>query len=93
MGGGREGRNAIHTVNQREANWIGHSLVWNCLLKHVIERKMEEKNRRRSRLQQILNDVKKERRYWNLKEKALDYTLWRIRFGRLCGPIARQTAE
>jgi len=28
-----------------------------------------------------------------LKEKALDRTLWRTRFGRGCGPIVKQTAE
>jgi len=26
-----------------------------------------------------------------LKEEALDRTLWRTRFGRDCGPVARQT--
>ena len=31
-------RNIIHTVKLRKANWIGHSLCKNCLLKHVIAR-------------------------------------------------------
>jgi hypothetical protein len=31
--------------------------------------------------------------YWELKEEALDRTLWRTRFGRGYGPVVRQTAE
>jgi hypothetical protein len=30
-------RNIVHTVKRRKANWIGHILRRNCLLKHVIE--------------------------------------------------------
>ena len=33
------------------------------------------------------------REYWKLKEKALDRTLWRTRFGRGYGPVIRQIAE
>jgi hypothetical protein len=31
------------------------------------------------------------RRYWKLKEEALDRTLWRTRFGRGYRPVVRQT--
>jgi hypothetical protein len=31
----------VHTVKRRKANWIGHMLLKNCLLKHVIEVKTE----------------------------------------------------
>jgi hypothetical protein len=31
-------------------------------------------------------------RYCNLKEEALDRTLWGSGFGRNCGPVVRQTA-
>jgi hypothetical protein len=34
----------------------------------------------------------KQKRYWKLKEEALDRTLWRTRFGRGYGPVVRQTA-
>jgi hypothetical protein len=37
----KEQRNSLHTVHRRKANWIGHNLRRNCLLKHGIERKME----------------------------------------------------
>jgi hypothetical protein len=33
-------------MKRRKANWIGHSLRRNCLLKHVIEGEIEEKVRR-----------------------------------------------
>jgi hypothetical protein len=35
-------------------------------------------------------DLKEKRRYWKLKEEALDRTLWRTRFGRGYGPVFRQ---
>jgi hypothetical protein len=37
----KEDRNILHTTNIRKANWIGHILRRNCLLKHVIEGKRE----------------------------------------------------
>jgi hypothetical protein len=36
---------------------------------------------------------KEKKRYWELKEEALDRTLWRTRFGRGYGPVVRQTTE
>jgi hypothetical protein len=37
----KEDRNTLHTVKRRKANWIGHILRRNCLLKHVIEGKID----------------------------------------------------
>ena len=37
----KEERNIPRTIKRRKANWIGHILRRNCLLKHVIERKIE----------------------------------------------------
>jgi hypothetical protein len=34
-------RNILHTIKRINGNWIGHILHRNCLLKHVIERKLE----------------------------------------------------
>jgi hypothetical protein len=36
-----EERNILHIIKIRKANWIGHILHRNCLLKHVIEGKLE----------------------------------------------------
>jgi hypothetical protein len=85
----KEERNLIHTTNRRKANWIGHMLGRNCLLKHVIERKMEGAGRLDRRVTQLLDDLKEERRYWNLKQETLDRNLWRNRFRRRNGPVAR----
>jgi hypothetical protein len=43
---GKEERNILHAVKRREANWICHILRRNCLLKHVIEGKIEVTGRR-----------------------------------------------
>jgi hypothetical protein len=37
----KEDRNIVRTIKRRKANWIGHILRRNCLLKHVIEGKLE----------------------------------------------------
>jgi len=34
-------RNILHTIKRRMANWIGHILRRNYLLKHVIEGKIQ----------------------------------------------------
>jgi len=49
--------------------------------------------RRGRRRKQILNDLKENSGSWKLKEKALDRTFWRTRFGTSHGPVARQTVE
>jgi hypothetical protein len=93
----KEERNIVHTIKGRKGNWIGHILRRNCLMTYVIEGKLEgraEMTGRRGRRRKHLRDEPKEkRRYWKLKEEALDRTLWRTRFGRDYGPVVRQTAE
>jgi hypothetical protein len=91
----KEERNILHTIKIRKANWIGHILRRNCLLKHVIEGRTEGRievtGRRGSRREQLLDDLKKTRGYWKLKEEALDLNLWGTRFRRSYGPVVRQT--
>jgi hypothetical protein len=93
----KEERNILHTIKRRQANWIGHILRRNCLLKHVIEGKLEGRiemmGRQGRRRKQLLDDLKEKRRHWKLKEEALDHTLWRTRFRRGYGPVVRQTTE
>jgi hypothetical protein len=89
----KEERNIVHTIKRWKANWIGHILRRNCLLKHVIEGKLkgriEMTGRRGRRRKQLLDDLKEKRRYWKLKAEALDRTLWRSRFGRGYGAVVR----
>ena len=40
-----------------------------------------------------LDDLKERRGYCQLKEEALDRTVWRAGFGRGFGPVVRQTTE
>jgi hypothetical protein len=89
----KEERKILQTIKRRKANWIGHILRRNCLLKHVIEGKLEGTAIRGRRRRHLIEDRKKKRRYWKLKEEALDRTPCRIRCGRGYGPVVRQTAE
>jgi hypothetical protein len=41
----KEERNILRTRTRWKANWIGHVLHRNCLLKHVVEGKLEGKDR------------------------------------------------
>ena len=49
--------------------------------------------KRRKRRRKPLDDLKERRGYCNLKEEALDHTMWRARFGRGFVPVVRQTAK
>jgi hypothetical protein len=72
-------RNILHTVKRSKANWTGHILRRNCLLKHVIEgktgRRIEVTGRRGKRRKQLLADMKGKTGYWKLEEEALDRML------------------
>jgi hypothetical protein len=45
------------------------------------------------RRRKLLDDLKERRGYSHLKERALDRTMWRARFGRGFGPVVRQTTK
>jgi hypothetical protein len=90
----KEQRNILHEIRKWKANWIGHILRRNCLLKRVIEGKIKgwiEVTGRRRKRRKLLDDLKERRGYSHLKEEALDRTNWRARFGRVLGPVVRQT--
>jgi hypothetical protein len=95
----KEERNILETTKRRKANctWVGHILRRNCLLKHVVEGKIEGRievvERRGRRTTQLLDDLKEKKGYWKWREKALDRTLWRTRFGTGYVPVVRQTTE
>jgi hypothetical protein len=83
----KEERNILHTIKRRKANWIGHILRKNCLIKHAIEGKIKEgikvKRRQGGKRKQLLDDFKEKRGYCKLNEETLAHTLWRSRFGRV----------
>ena len=89
--------NILHEIRKRKANWIGHILRRNCLIKQVIEGKikgeMDVTRRRGRRRKKLLDDLKGRRGYYHLKEEALDRTMWRNRFVGGFGPVVRQNTE
>jgi hypothetical protein len=54
---------------------------------------MEVTGRRGRRRRKLLDDLKERRGCSNLKEEALDRTIWTARFGRGFGPVVRQTTK
>ena len=81
---------ALHKINWRKANWIGHILHRDRRVKQVTEGKIEVTRRRGRRGKQLLSDLRGNRRYFNLQELALDRTLWRTGLGTGYGPVVRQ---
>ena len=72
----KEERNIVQTTKRKKAKGIGHILYRNCLLKHVIEGKIEVKERRGRICKQLLDDVKETREYWALIGEVLVRTQW-----------------
>jgi len=89
----KEQMNILHEIRKRKTNWIGHILHRNYLLQRVIEGKtqgrIEVTGRQGRRHTKLLDDLKERRGYSHLKEKTLDRTMWRARFGRRFGPVVR----
>jgi len=93
----KDERNILLTIHRRKANWVGHILCMDCLLRCFFEGKIEGMievtERRGRRCKQLLYGLKGKRGCWKLSEGALDRTLWRTRFGRGGRPGLRQTKE
>ena len=66
-----------------KANSFDNVLRKSCFLKHVIEgtteKKIEGTERRGRWSKQLRDDLKENGTYRNLKEEALDHTVWRTR--------------
>ena len=71
--------------------WFFEFIRRNCLLQQHIEGKIKEQikvtRRRGRRRKELLDDFKNKRGCCQLKEEALDRTMWRNRFGRGFGPV------
>ena len=82
---------------EEEEEEVGHILHRNCHQKRVIEREIEGRievtGRCGRRHTQLLDNRKEKRGYCELKEEALDCTLWITCFGRGYGPVVRQATE
>ena len=84
-------------LRKRKTNWIGHILRRNCLLQQVIEGKIkgqiEVTRRQWRRRKKLLDDLKDRRGYSQLKEEALERTMWRKCFGRGFGSVVWQITD
>ena len=92
----REERNILRAT-ERRANWIGHILRWNCLLKRSIEGKIKGRIKWREEEEEDVSSswMTWRRRYWGYwkwNEEAPDRTVWRTRLGRGCRYVARRPA-
>jgi hypothetical protein len=76
-------KNILHTIKRRKANWIGHILSRNCLVKHSTEGKIEGGT-------EVTGRQGNER---IVEIEATDHTLWRTRFARGYGTVIRRTTE
>jgi hypothetical protein len=89
-----EERIIVKIIKIRKANWIGHIFHRNCLLKHVIEGKIDGRvevaGRRRRKRKLLIDKLKKKTGYCKLREEAIDRTVWRTHFGRGCGLCVSQ---
>ena len=85
-----EQRNILHAIRKQKANWIGHILRRNCLLKQGIEGKI--KGEIEVTRHKLLDDLKDRRGYSHLKEEVLDCNMWRDHFGRGFEPVIRHTS-
>jgi hypothetical protein len=84
--------NIVQTISRKRANWIGYILFRNCLLKHVIEGKVEGRiqvtGRQGGRRKQLLDNLKEKERILEVKtrstrsqslENSLGKSLWSCR--------------
>jgi hypothetical protein len=74
----KEGRNIVHTIKRRKANWMGHVWRSNCLLEYItvgmVEAEVTERQGRKRK--QLLDDLTETRGCWKLKQGARHDTLW-----------------
>jgi hypothetical protein len=81
----KEERNILRKLKSRKVKWIGHMLRRNCLLNHVIERKLEGKTemtgRRERKFKQLLDDVKEIKKILEIergstRSHCMENSLW-----------------
>jgi hypothetical protein len=82
----KEEINVIQRIKRKKADWIGHLLRRNCLLKHFIEGNkeimIEVTGRQRRRSKQLLCDLKENRRILEVergstRSHSVENSLWK----------------
>ena len=72
-----EERKLLNVIKERQKNWIGHVLRGESLLKEVIEGRYQGTRARGRRRKAMLDDLKGNRSYGELKMIAQDRVNWR----------------
>ena len=78
-----EQRNILHAIRKRKANWIGHILCRNCLIRQVIEgktkREMEGTRRRGRTRKKMLDDLRegRESEGGSFKSHCVEESFWK----------------
>ena len=76
----QENRSILKIIQKRKANWIGHILRGEGMLRKIIEGKIEGKRGRGRKRIQMLNDLKERGNYVELKNRAQDRLKWRSNY-------------
>ena len=61
--------------------------ICTIVIEGTVKGQIEVTRRRGRRRKKLLDDLKDRRGYCQLKDEALDRTMWRNRFGRGFGPV------
>jgi hypothetical protein len=81
-----EERKVLNTVERRQANWNRYGLRGTCILKHVIEGKIQVKldwtGKPGRRREQLLDDLRETSKCRKLKREALGRAVLRTGCGR-----------
>jgi len=64
-----------------------------CLLIHIIAKTGGKDEKMRKKMYADIRRPKGGEDNWNLKEEALDHSLWKTHFGIGYGPFTRQTKQ
>ena len=72
-----EKRQVIREIKKRKANWLGHVMRRDCLLRDAIEGTVEGKRMRGRRRVQLMDDVRAGRKYCDIKNLAQNRDAWR----------------
>jgi hypothetical protein len=67
----KEGRNILRAIKKGKVNWIGHILRRNCLLKHIIEGKVEGGIEATGGKEEDVSS------YWMTSRKGMDTVNWK----------------
>jgi len=68
----KEELNIFCTRRQSKTHWTGHILSRTCLLKLVVESKVERAGKWGIQPKQVIFDLKEMRKYWKFKEEAMN---------------------